>query len=118
MRNTVSQCGACQRLTPGRMKIMHRHRAVGAAPVVMRQLIEMVLEPVRVEHFDSLRGTFMQRGALFAQKRTVCHVLSQSVLEDKLRSLHRGLLVYKLQELEVRQHMLQLMTRPQDHSLE
>jgi hypothetical protein len=31
----------------------------------MRQLIEMVLEPIRVEHFDSPRSTFMQRGALF-----------------------------------------------------
>ena len=68
MRDAIGQRRTCQRLAAGQMKILHRLPSVTAAPIVMCQLIQMVIQPARLKRFNGVRGTFMQRGTLFPEQ--------------------------------------------------
>ena len=91
--------------------IFHRLGRVAAARIVMRQFGNVIVKALGIGGFQRGADPLMQYAAAIVQHRLVGDVMSQRVLEDVLDVAGRGLLVDKLGELELRQHLLQCLAR-------
>ena len=77
----------------------------------MRQFGNVIVQALGIGGFQRRADSLVQHAAAIVQHRVVGDVMSQRVLEDVLDVAGRGLLVDKLGELELGQHLLQCLSR-------
>src|SRR5215468_9194633 len=90
-------------------QILERLLPILAVREVMRELLVVIRDPIRIELLERVGDGAMQRAAALAQEAVIGDVLDDRVLEDVRRLLQRPLLVDELEALQLAEQLLETL---------